>query len=312
MTIQVTSTTNAAEAARTTAGSLAGAKDEDKATETKTENQKAASESSKDTEAEEQSVDESAEAESEDSDKEVEAEESDEPKEEKQKPKKKGGFQKKLERKEKEIEYWKEKALKGEQEKQPEVKAQVDDSKKPQEKDFESISDYLEALTDWKVEQREKAEALKKQEAEIKDSFKKSVTDFQKKTAEFAKTVDDYDDVIADAGDIQISYSLQSAIIESDIGPQVLYELAKDTDELERINALSPIAQAREIGKIEARLSVKSETPKEQIKQKSNAPKPVTPLSAKTTVTKKSIFDKDLSQSEYEKLRREQLNKKGF
>lgn len=43
-------------------------------------------------------------------------------------------------------------------------------------------------------------------------------------------------------------------IFESDHGPDVTYFLAKHRDELARIAALSPIRQASELGKIEAKV----------------------------------------------------------
>lgn len=64
---------------------------------------------------------------------------------------------------------------------------------------------------------------------------------------------------------------MAAAIQSSDDGPAVSYHLANNPDEARRIAALSPIAQVRELGKIEARLAPASTTTTNTV---SNAPPP--------------------------------------
>lgn len=203
--------------------------------------------------------------------------------EEKAKPKKKGGFQKKLERKDREIEFLREQLMRQQQPQQPEKPAEKTVAKdtKPKSEDFESHSDYIEALTDWKVEQKAQELTQKSQQEAVKSAYKTKLDEFQAKTKDFAKSVEDYQDVIDDASDVMIPVGLQEAILESDAGPEILYTLAKNKTELMRISKLSLVAQAKEIGKLEAKLA-KPEEKKPEVKTKTAAPPPPKPVGTKS------------------------------
>lgn len=235
----------------------------------------------------------------------------DESKDDSSKPKKKGGFKKRIERfqkqlsaREQELQYWKDKALSGAKSEQgseaqkPEATIKSDD--KPKESDFDSHSEFVEALTDWKIKQTEKEFAKKQLEVKAKTDFQKQVETFQAKVAEFSKTQDDFEDAIADVDDIQLTVGLQESILSSEIGPQVMYELSKNREELERINRLSPIAQAREIGKIEARLGEKNQKKPEA--KVSKAPAPVSPVGTKGSLKTTKSPD-EMTFQEYKKWR---------
>lgn len=237
---------------------------------------------------------------------------------ENEKPKKKSGFKKRIERfqrrlseKDQEIEYLRKEVMKksSQQEEKPEATPKTQTDGKPKLEDFEHHEDYIEALTDWKLEQKQKEQEVKSRESHLKNEYQKTIQSFQSKVAEFGKTHSDFQEVIEEVDDIPLSPGFREAVISSDLGPAVMYELAKNREELERINALSPLAAAKEIGKIEARLS-KSSEPQKQTKT-TKAPPPVKPVgSSSSGSTKKSIYDTSLSQKEYEQLRMEQMRKK--
>lgn len=176
---------------------------------------------------------------------------------------------------------------------------------KPTLDQFESYDDFTEALTDWKIEQREasreqkaKEEANNKQRSDIQKSFADKADKFRAETP-------DYDDVISDIADVELSEATAMSVLESDLAAQLTYYFGKNPDELERINNLSPFATAREIGKLEAKLSSE---PKKQIKQ-SDAPDPIKPLGAsKATVTPDVT---KMTDAEWDKYEREQRYKKG-
>lgn len=210
-----------------------------------------------------------------------EAEETDQ-KDEKAKPKKKGGFQRKLESKDREIEFLREQLARQtqpEQKKESDAKAETKNDK-PKPDDYDSQADYLEALTDWKVEQKVKEREEKAKQESVKSEFESRVSKFQTEVKKFSETVDDYEDVIDDASDVMLTVGLQEALLESENGPEILYNLAKNKAELMRINRLSLVAQAREIGKLEAKLS--KPEPKPEIKTKTAAPPPPKPVGTKS------------------------------
>ncbi len=214
-------------------------------------------------------------------DKDVDAGEDDQ-KEETAKPKKKGGFQKKLERKDREIEQLREQLARQQQPPaQKPVEKTVDTTEKPKIDNYDSQADYLEALTDWKVEQKVKEREQLEKKASIQSEYEGRISKFQSQLAEFAEATEDYADVINDVKDVMITPGLQEALLESEIGPEVLYNLAKNRKELMRINSLSLVAQAKEIGKLEARLA-KSEEKKPEVKTKTAAPPPPKPVGTKS------------------------------
>lgn len=182
---------------------------------------------------------------------------------------------------------------------------------KPTPNTFETYEEYLDALTDWKVEQKDKAKEEKLKADQRKTEQQKTVDahlqrekDFAEKNPEYKEVVTEFMGDLQDTG-VQVSLALEHLIVTSDMGPQVVLELAKNPDEFQRLNGLEYGTLAREIGKLEARLTKTSESKPE--KKITNAPKPIVPVNTKgSSVVKKSIYDPDISQAEYERLRRQQ------
>jgi hypothetical protein len=313
MAVQITSTTDSTEVVLAATGDV---KPVEESTEVKQPEAVKADEKAEASDASENEADETDETELEA--KEGQDDEEETSQDDETKPKKKGGFKKRIERfqkrlseKEAEVEHWKQAALKSQPQPKPESKtADVKPVDKPKAESFETHDEYVEALTDWKMEQREKAQEIKSKEAQVRTEFQKTVDAFQAKVTEFKEENDDFDEVVADVDDIPLSFAIHDAIMTSDLGPQVMYELAKNRKELVRINGLSAIAAAREIGKLEARLSTKEETPKET--KQTKAPPPLKPVgSGKSASVKKSIHDPNLGQKEFERLREEQEAQRG-
>lgn len=77
---------------------------------------------------------------------------------------------------------------------------------------------------------------------------------------------------------LPITDVMAQTIQASEIGPEMAYYLGSNPREAERISKLSPFLQAKEIGKIEAKLS---DNP--PVKKTSNAPAPIAPVTARTS-----------------------------
>lgn len=228
-----------------------------------------------------------------------------------EKPKKKGGFQRRIDKlnskaslAERERDYWREQALKGQRPEPVVENAKPNLSGKPKQDDFESHDDYVEALTDWKVENKLSARDAKVKETEVKTEHQKLVDTFLERKATFQKDHADYDELMEDVEDIPLSITVREILLSSENGPELAYELAKNKEELKRIAALPAIACAREIGKFESRLA-KAE-PIEKTKT-TKAPAPIKPVKSNAGGGgKKSLDDPNLTQREYEALRDEQ------
>lgn len=227
------------------------------------------------------------------------------------KPKKKNGFkkrierfQKRLEEKDREIEFMRQQALKGNAAPEQKEAPKSLDLKKPIPDDFDSHTDYVEALTDYKLSVKDKERQEESAKQKLKEEFEAKTKDFKSKVEEFSKHVDDFEEAIYEVNDIPLSYDLQENILTSDLGPQLMYELSKNRKELERINKLNPVQVAREIGRLEAKLSQKDQS-QQEIKKVSapKAPAPISPIGTKgSTKTFKAV--EDMSLSEYEQYRK--------
>ena len=135
---------------------------------------------------------------------------------------------------------------------------------------FASNEDYVEALADQRAEQKIAERDQRRQQAEILETY-------HDKEEEVRAKYDDFEQVAYNPN-LPITTVMAQSIQASDNGPEVAYHLGGNPREAERISRLSPIMQAKEIGKIEAQL-----TANPPIKKTSNAPAPISPVSARTT-----------------------------
>lgn len=134
----------------------------------------------------------------------------------------------------------------------------------PQQDQFESVEAYAEALATKKVEARDQ----QRQQTEILESY-------HEKEEEARDKYDDFEQVAYNPN-IRITTVMAQTIQASDTGPDVAYYLGSNPKEADRISRLTPILQAKEIGRIEAKLA--SDPP---VKKTSNAPAPITPVTAR-------------------------------
>ena len=221
-----------------------------------------------------------------------------------QKPKAKGGFQKRIDRLTKSLreEQSKREELEKRLAEKPAAAASKEETPKPDERpklaDFNGDADkWFDARVEWDKKQAAK-QAEEEERREVFDTY-------EVRKAEAAERHEDWEEIKAEleAGNYPISFPATNAIIESEIGPEIAYYLAKNPEELERINDItSALSVAREIGKIEAKLSAQtSESPKKVIR--TNAPKPITPVGGSTKRTV-SIDDPNVSTEDYYEARK--------
>jgi hypothetical protein len=135
---------------------------------------------------------------------------------------------------------------------------------------FESTDAYVDALAAQKAEQLLAQREQNKQRTELLESYH----DREEKARE---KYDDFEQVAYNPN-LPITDVMAQSIQSSDIGPEVAYHLGANPKEAERIARLSPILQAKEIGKLEAKLA--SDPP---VKKTSNAPTPISPITARST-----------------------------
>jgi len=188
----------------------------------------------------------------------------------------------------------------------------------PDPSEFDTYDEYLDALSSWKAEGKTKPEKKKddKTEADSDDGdrsnddpeFSDALDDVQDAFSDTRSKYDDFDTVVIEAKDLQISREMVIAMSEAEEPGEIAYHLGKNKEEAARIAKLSPIAQAREIGKLEVKLASKPKQPSK--KKTTEAPDPIDPVSGSDS-SKKSVKDMDFA--EYERTRNEQeRGKKSF
>ena len=168
---------------------------------------------------------------------------------------------------------------------------------KPARAQFSTDEDFSLALEDWAGEKAIRERDAKEAAAKIERAWT------ERQTATKAE-LPDYDAVIAAGANLVVSNQVSDAILESDVGPKILYHLAKNpalVDELKRVSVTSAL---RKIGNLEAKLSAEtpkpaaaSETKVEPAKpavaatEISRAPAPISPLKGGDTSTASSPID---------------------
>lgn len=177
-------------------------------------------------------------------------------------------------------------------------------SGEPDPKDFKTNAEYIDAMVEYKFEKKEQAEAQKRYEA----GQQKLQAEFVDRLNSARKELPDFDEVVGDA-DIDVVPHIASYIAESELGPKLGYHFAKNPDDLERIQKLSPIRAIAELGKLELKLEKKPEVKADEAKTValSKAPSPITTVAgdAKTVVNKDPAKMSLQELREYDRTQRE-------
>jgi len=162
------------------------------------------------------------------------------------------------------------------QQAQPQVKP-VD--AKPQPSQFSDAFEYAEALAEWSTEQALVKRDQEERERRADEQRQKVIQSWSQKVAAAKTEMPDFDDMVA-SSDVVVPDHVRDAILESDAGPRILYELADNSELAKKITSMSPSAALREIGKLEARFERKTENAPSNPVGKSKAPPPINPIRA--------------------------------
>ena len=159
----------------------------------------------------------------------------------------------------------------------------MDEEPKPDQ--FTDAFEYAKALAEWSAEQallnRDKQEAERK----ANEERQKLIQSWQTKLEQAKATLPDYEEMIA-SSDVVVNDDIRDAILESDVGPQILYHLAENPEIAKKITGGSTRQALRELGKLEARLEAKQPETKriEPVVARSKAPEPISPIRAANSV----------------------------
>ena len=147
----------------------------------------------------------------------------------------------------------------------------------PQPSQFNDAFEYAKALAEFTADKR--IGEMRRQDAEAKEAVErqKVIETWASKVQAAKASLPDFDDIVA-SSDVVVNDDIRDAILESDVGPQILYHLAENEDVAKKIAGLSAKQALREIGKLEARFEVKETAPEPKTIARSKAPAPIQPL----------------------------------
>jgi len=135
---------------------------------------------------------------------------------------------------------------------------------------FESPEAYADALAYQKAEQLLAQREEARQQSAILETY-------HEKEEEARTKYDDFEQVAYNPK-LPITNVMAQTIQASDVGPEVAYYLGANPKEADRISRLAPFVQAKEIGRIEAKLA--SDPP---VKRTTSAPAPISPVTARSS-----------------------------
>lgn len=172
------------------------------------------------------------------------------------------------------------------------IESAASGKKEPKEADYDDPLVYASARALWLARQEDRAEEVAQVRSEIdvaklaRDQAEQMRT--QERVKEFAESMPeararyaDFDQVIAVAqrADV-VSPALSMMILESDAPHDVAYHLGRNPELARTLSAMHPVAAARELGKIEARLTAP------RPKTTTSAPDPISPVRGTASGTK--------------------------
>ena len=133
---------------------------------------------------------------------------------------------------------------------------------------FESPEAYAEALAYQKAEELIAKREIAKRQSQVLESYHDLEEEARNKYDDFEQ--------VAYNPKLSITNVMAETIQSSDIGPELAYYLGSNPKDAERISRMAPLAQAKEIGKIEAKLAADPPA-----KRTSSAPVPISPVTAR-------------------------------
>ena len=185
------------------------------------------------------------------------------------------------------------------------AQAQSQGDVKPKPDDYKDAFEYAEALSEWSAEQ-----ALLKREQEVKQREVEAkretvIKTWQQKLEATIAELPDYQEMVA-SSTVSVNDTVRDAILESEVGPRILYELASDDEMAEKLSTMTTASALKLIGKLEAKFE-KTEEPvkaeKKTVAAKSKAPEPIRPLRSTSGVADVGMDGNDMSYQQWKAAR---------
>ena len=157
----------------------------------------------------------------------------------------------------------------------------VDENVEPQPSQFTDAFEYAKALAEYAAENALRNRDKQDAERKVADERSKVMQTWQQRIDATKAELPDYEEMIT-SSEVVVSDQVRDAIIESDVGPRILYYLAENPELGVKLSSMSMSSALREIGKMEARFE-NVETAEKPAVARSKAPAPIKPLRSTST-----------------------------
>lgn len=138
---------------------------------------------------------------------------------------------------------------------------------RPTRAQYEHDDDYVEAMADWKIAQREQAQRQQAAQMQARTIAEKTESIYAE-----ASKIQGFD---RDAFDeLPLTPAIAAAIVDSEVSAKLMHYMAANPSEVEKISRMPPARQAAAIGALEVKMN--------QAPKASNAPEPIKPISGRT------------------------------
>lgn len=160
---------------------------------------------------------------------------------------------------------------------------------RPKIDNFNSYDEYMEALADWKIEKKDFDKSQAVYIEEVKKRQAETITNWETREIATKERVEGYDQLVdqefiqkfsgVDASGKKTksgfaSSEAMSYILESEAGPDLLYELAEDDEKLEKFKSMSAVKQVAFLSRLEMNYEDSSVSKEKRTAKVSKAPEP--------------------------------------
>ena len=150
----------------------------------------------------------------------------------------------------------------------------------PKVEDFRSYDEYEDAMQRHRIDegvQRATAKTAEQQAERFTQQAQSAAQEtYNQRVSETVARIPDFVEVVGKS-QVPMSPALAEALMESDRGPELVYHLAKNPAEAERLNSMSVRQMDREIGRLETALTSKAAPPAPPAARTTSAPAPIKP-----------------------------------
>ena len=159
--------------------------------------------------------------------------------------------------------------------------AQPEVAHKPRLSDFDDHEQYYEALTDWKMSERDRAEADRRAKSNMEVAQRRISESVTSLHSNGRQKYDDWDATV-NVENLPITEVMRDSMLNIENGSTVFYHLGKNPSLAAEIAQMPILKQSMEIARLEAKLTAK---PK---KDTTKAPDPIEPVGSASSAKKLS------------------------